>query len=130
MRIAVPTRDGVLVAGHAGKARQWLVFDLAELRAGLPLPAPRAVELAGDEVLHHFTDDRAHPLDGVDLVIAASAGDGFVRHMKKRGAEVVLTGESDPATAIAKLAAGEALAVQPFDVTTALCKLRDLFSRH
>lgn len=129
MKIAMPTRDGKTVAGHAGKARSWLVFDLgAGVAAGLP--EPRRIELAKDEVFHEFADDRPHPLDGVDLVVAGSAGDGFVRHMGKRGAEVVLTGETDPAEALRRLAAGEALPDQHFDITTSLCKLRDLFSRH
>jgi hypothetical protein len=50
--------------------------------------------------------------------------------MKKRGADVVLTGESDPTTALTKIIAGETLPDPRFDITTSLCKLRDLFSRH
>ena len=130
MKIAVPTRDGATVAGHAGKARHWLVYDFADFRAGSAIPAPTRVALADDEVFHHFADDRPHPLDGVAIVVTASAGDGFLRHMAKRGADVLLTGESDPATALTKLAAGEALPDPRFDITTSLCKLRDLFSRH
>ncbi len=81
-------------------------------------------------MLHVLEDNAPHPLDGVDIVVAASAGDGFIRHMKKRGTEVLLTGESDPAVAITRILAGEALPDQRFDITTALCKVRDLFSRH
>jgi hypothetical protein len=50
--------------------------------------------------------------------------------MKKRGADVLLTGETDPALALAQIVAGAALPDQRFDITTSLCKLRDLFSRH
>jgi putative NIF3 family GTP cyclohydrolase 1 type 2 len=64
------------------------------------------------------------------MILAGSAGDGFVRHMKKRGADVLLTGETDPASALARVIAGETLPDQRFDITTSLCKLRDLFSRH
>ena len=60
----------------------------------------------------------------------AGAGDGFIRHMQKRGAQVLLTGETDPSAALTRILAGEALPDRRFDVTTALCKLRDLFSRH
>ena len=81
-------------------------------------------------MLHVCEDNETHPLDGIDLVVAASAGDGFIRHMKKRGAEVLLTGETDPALAITRILAGEALPDPRFDITTALCKVRDLFSRH
>ncbi|WP_374342260.1 NifB/NifX family molybdenum-iron cluster-binding protein [Azonexus sp.] len=130
MKIAIATRDFSTVSGHAGQARQWLLYDLSEHRAGRLLPAPRRVELDKDEVLHVFADDRPHPLDGIDIAVAASAGDGFVRHMKQRGCEVLLTGESDPALAITRILAGEALPDPRFDITTTLCKLRDLFSRH
>jgi len=50
--------------------------------------------------------------------------------MKKRGSEVLLTGEKDPAVAITRILAGEALADPRFDITTSLCKIRDLFSRY
>lgn len=130
MKIAIATKDFTAVSGHAGQARQWLLYDLTEHRSDRLLPAPRRIELAKDEVLHHFEDDRPHPLDGVDIVVAASAGDGFIRHMKMRGTEVLLTGEEDPAIAITRILAGEALPDPRFDITTTLCKLRDLFSRH
>ncbi|CAL80172.1 conserved hypothetical protein [Bradyrhizobium sp. ORS 278] len=130
MRIAVPTRDWSTISSHAGQARCWLLYDLTNHAASARLPAPDRVELAKDQVLHHFKDDCPHPLDGIDIVLAGSAGDGFIRHMKARGADVLLTGESDAETALARLIAGEPLPAQRFDVTTSLCKLRDLFSRH
>jgi hypothetical protein len=39
-------------------------------------------------------------------------------------------GETDPQAALAKVLRGEALPDPRFDLTTTLCKLRDLFSRH
>ncbi|MGJ5175862.1 NifB/NifX family molybdenum-iron cluster-binding protein [Bradyrhizobium oligotrophicum] len=130
MKIAIPTKDWTAVSGHAGQARCWLVYDLAGQGQDAPLPQPTRIELAKEQVLHHFNDDGPHPLDGVAIVLAGSAGDGFIRHMKARGADVVLTGETDAATALARLVAGEPLPEQRFDITTSLCKLRDLFSRH
>ena len=50
--------------------------------------------------------------------------------MAKWGAQVLLTGETDPALALQKVLQGEALPDPRFDITTTLCKLRDLFSRH
>ncbi len=130
MKIAVPTQDWATISGHAGKARCWLLYDLTEQRANASLPPPARVELTKEQLPHYFKDDGPHPLDGVEIVLAGSAGDGFIRHMKKRGADVLLTGESDPSTAIALLIKGETLPDQRFDITTSLCKLRDLFSRH
>ena len=130
MKIGVATKDWVAVSGHAGQARCWLLYDLAEHRLGEPLPPPTRVELAKEQLFHHFRDNAAHPLDGMEIVVAGSAGDGFIRGMHKRGAEVLLTGETDPATALALIIAGEALPDRRFDITTTLCKLHDLFSRH
>lgn len=130
MKIAVATQDWTTVAGHAGQTRTWAVFDLAAHRPADPLPEPARVTLAKEQLFHHFRDDGPHPLDGVDVVVAGSAGDGFIRHMAKRGADVLLTGETDPKAALAKILAGEALPDTRFDITTTLCKLRDLFSRH
>jgi predicted Fe-Mo cluster-binding NifX family protein len=128
MRIAIATKDWQTVSGHAGQARCWLLYTLSPGDA--PLPEPVRIELTKEQVLHHFRNDGPHPLDGVEIVVAGSAGDGFLRHMQKRGAAVLLTGETDPAAALARILAGEALPDQRFDVTTALCKVRDLFSRH
>ncbi|MCW2317752.1 Predicted Fe-Mo cluster-binding protein, NifX family [Rhodoblastus acidophilus] len=131
MKVAIATKDFAEVSGHAGQARQWLVYDLARHAPGAPLPAPARVTLTKEQTPHYIEDENApHPLDGVEMMIAGSAGDGFVRHMKKRGADVILTGEPDPATALTKLIAGEDLPDQKFDITTSLCKLRDFFSRH
>lgn len=130
MKIAVATKDWIAVSGHAGQARCWQLYDLAGHRPGEQLPQPTRVELAKEQLFHHFRDDAPHPLDGVEIVVAGSAGDGFIRRMHGRGAEVLLTGETDPALALARIIAGEALPDQRFDITTTLCKLRDLFSRH
>ena len=130
MKIAIATKDFATVSSHAGQTRQWLVYDLSNHRANQLLPAPWRVDLAKEQVLHIFEDNAPHPLDGIDIVVCASAGEGFIRHMKKRGAEVLLTGESDPALAITRILAGEALPDPRFDITTTLCKLRDLFSRY
>jgi len=130
MKIAIATQDFATVSSHAGQTRQWLLYDLTEHRSNRLLPAPRRVDLEKEQVLHVFEDDVPHPLDGVDIVVAASAGNGFIRHMKKRGTDVLLTGETDPATAITRLLAGEALPDPRFDITTSLCRIRDLFSRY
>lgn len=130
MKIAIATRNYREVSGHAGQCRHWLLYDLSAHRASQLLPAPQQIELQRDDVLHIFSDDRPHPLDGIDIAVVASAGDGFIRHLKQRGCDVLVTGERDPALAITRILAGEALPDPRFDITTSLCKLRDLFSRH
>jgi predicted Fe-Mo cluster-binding NifX family protein len=128
MKIAVATKDDwAMVSGHAGQTRHWLVFDC---QPGAALPQPQRIELSKAQLPHHFQDDGPHPLHGVEVMVAASAGTGYMRHMEGWGAKVLLTGETDPLTALEKIMSGEALADTRFDITTTLCKLRDLFSRH
>ena len=128
MKIAIATKDEwTKVSGHAGQTRDWLGFDCVP---GQAIPEPQRIQLSKEQLPHYFQDDGPHPLHGVVIVVAASAGDGFVRHMEKWGATVLLTGEVDPLVALKKILGGEALPETRFDITTTLCKLRDLFSSH
>jgi len=128
MKIAIATKaDWTQVSGHAGQTRDWLVFDCVP---GQTCHAISPITLTKEQLPHHFQDDGPHPLHGVEILVCASAGDGFIRHMEKWGAQVLLTGETNPVVALEKILAGEALPDPRFDVTTTLCKLRDLFSRH
>jgi len=127
MRIAIATRDFQTVSGHAGQARDWLLYDCTP---GQPVPDPTRVTLEKEQVFHHFKDDAPHPLDGVEIAVVGSAGDGFLRHLNQRGTQVLQTGETAPDAALAKVLGGEALPDTRFDITTTLCKLRDLFSRY
>ncbi len=63
------------------------------------------------------------------VMVTTSAGTGYMRLLESLGTQVLLTGETEPLIA-QKILAGEALADTRFDVTTTLCKLRDVFSRH
>lgn len=127
MKIAIATKHFDTVSGHAGQTRAWLLYDC---RPGQPIPEPARVTLTKEQLPHHFKDDGPHPLHGVDIVVAGSAGDGYIRHMAAWGAQVLLTGETVPRVALEKVLAGEALPDTRFDPTTLLCKLRDLFSHH
>lgn len=127
MKIAIATGDFENVASHAGQSRRWLLYNCVP---GVPIPAPRRIELDSRQVFHHFEGEGPHPLDAVEVIIAGSAGDGFLRRMQTRGVTVLLTGERDARRALEKVLAGEALEDPRFDATTLLCRLRDLFSKH
>lgn len=127
MKIAISSEDGSSVSGHAGQARRWLLY---QAEPGHAPGAPQCVELERGQVFHHFADAGAHPLDGVDVIVAASAGDGFVRHMRKRGVKIVLTSQKDAARAAAGVLAGTTLPGRQWDLLQYICKLRDVFSKH
>jgi predicted Fe-Mo cluster-binding NifX family protein len=128
MKIAIATKDSwTRVSSHAGRVQHWLIFNC---EPNMPTPEPSRIILMNDQLPHNFKDDRPHPLHGVEILIAASAGDGYIRHMAKWGSDVLLTGEAEPYAALQKVLAGQALADARFDIATVLCKLRDLFSWH
>src|SRR3990167_10682152 len=100
MKVAIATHKAwSQVSGHAGQAREWL---LLYCQSNQPLPEPQRVTLSKEQLPHHFKDVGPHPLHGVDLLIAGRAGDGFLRHMAGWGAQVLLTGETDPRAALQK----------------------------
>ncbi len=102
MGIAVSSQNFRTVTAHAGKARRFIVFDLAT-----PC-TPREVErldLPRELALHEYRG-LDHPLFAMDAVITGGAGDGFVRRLGARGIEVVLTAETDPLQAVHDYVAG------------------------
>jgi len=127
MKIAVASSDFATVTGHAGRARKWLVYDVAA--DGAP-GTPQRLELTGDEVFHYAEDGRPHALDGISALIAQSAGDGFLKNMEKRGIRPVLTAETDPVAAIRALLADSVTPPKPRPIGALLCKTIDLFSKH
>lgn len=127
MKIAIATDDYVRVAGHAGQAARWLLFDCAPRH---DIGEPVRIELSKPQIFHHWESTDPHPLDGIEIIVARSAGDGFLRRMQKRGVDVLLTSEALAEAALLKILAGEALPDPRWDVSLALCRLRDLFSRH
>ena len=127
MKIAISSEDGVSVSGHAGQARRWLLF---QAEPGQEPDPPKCIELARDQVFHHFAGGKPHPLDGVNVIVATSAGDGFLRRMRKLGVEVVLTSQEDTALVVEGVLTGQPLPERRWDLMQYVCKLRDLFSRH
>ncbi|AWK89225.1 NifB/NifX family molybdenum-iron cluster-binding protein [Azospirillum thermophilum] len=110
MRIAVGTQDFRSIATHGGRTRRFLVF---EAEAGAEPIEVKRLDLAPDEVLHHFGDGRPHPIDEVQVIITGSSGGGFVAHMKRRGIEPVVTSEHDPLQAIRDWFAGTVKPAEP-----------------
>ncbi|UZE46924.1 NifB/NifX family molybdenum-iron cluster-binding protein [Rhodopseudomonas sp. P2A-2r] len=103
MLIAVASQNFRTVTGHAGKSRRFLVFDAA------PGSAPREIDrfdLPKEQSIHEFRGDGPHALDAVKVVIAGSAGAGFINRMAARGVQAVTTAETDPTIAVERFLAG------------------------
>lgn len=103
MRIGVTSQNFRTITGHAGRARRFLVFETG--------PDGRLTETERHDLpvemsLHEHPAGAAHPVDGLDVLITGSCGQGLAQKLAARGVRVVLTAETDPGTAAAIVASG------------------------
>jgi predicted Fe-Mo cluster-binding NifX family protein len=97
MKIAVTSQNDRSVTPHAGRTRRFLAYTIDE--TGKPVEADR-LDLAKTLSLHEFHGEGPHPLDAVDVLLAGSFGEGFVRRMAGRGITAVTTEKTDPVEAV------------------------------
>lgn len=102
-KIAVASQNFRTVTPHAGKTRRFLIFRVEP--GEVPEESER-LDLPPEMAFHEFQDANPHPLDGVQVLIVGSCGEGFIRRLARRGIEVVATAETDPRQAIADYLAG------------------------
>lgn len=126
MKIAVTSKGFECVTGHAGQAKNWLLFDLPD---GEEWQVTH-VSLTKAQTFHHFKDNEPHPLDGISALIAISAGESFITRMKKAGVDAVLTAETDPYRAVEDYLKQQLSPPKPRPIGELFCKLRDAFSEN
>ena len=102
MRIAVTSQNFKTVTGHAGKARRFLVYEVG---ADGALREVERLDLPKDMSIHETGPEAPHPLDGCDIVVTGSCGEGFPRKMARRNIRVFTTDLTDPAEAAEAAAA-------------------------
>lgn len=104
--IAVAVTDDGSIAPHAGRALQWRVYVVAdEAETSLAW----TLDLTQTGCLHEWHvrgDGNRHPLHFVDIVLAASAGEGVRRRLQERNTELLTTSETHPDKAIEAYRAG------------------------
>lgn len=97
MRIALASQNRRTLTAHAGKCRHFFIVDSA--RPG----ETSSVNLAPAELLHNWSGNGPHPLDGVDTLIAATVGTGVAVKLARRGMRVLATPERDLARVVERL---------------------------
>lgn len=113
--IAVAIDNDGNIAAHAGRASQWLVYVVNE-ESGADLAW--RLDLTDIGSLHEWHvrgDGNRHPLHGVDVAIAGSAGDGVIRRLAERNTELLTTSEISPLKALTAYQAGELAAGLPHE---------------
>lgn len=110
MKIAVASQNYRTITPHGGKTRRFMVFEAQPDQE--PVEIAR-IELLPEQVFCNVHGPAPHPIDGVDYVLVGSAGENFVAKLKRRGIEVIVTPEKDPATAVRQCLNGTLLRGEP-----------------
>ena len=101
--IALTSQNRRQVTEHAGRCRNFLVYDVQ----GAHIGEPQLIELPSGSSLHETAAGQTHPLDAVDVLISASMGDGLRVKLAERGIQACVTDETDPRRALQRYLAGE-----------------------
>ncbi len=105
MKIGVTSQNFRTITAHAGMARRFMIFEAA---GGQTVEIAR-LDLPKEMSLHEHPGGVAHPIDEIDILITASAGEGFIRKAAERGVKVILTSETDPLAAVSAVLSGARL---------------------
>lgn len=96
MRIAVTSQNRRDITEHAGRCRNFWVFDVD----GGQITARSLLELPKEASFHDSSPHAEHPLDGVDLLIAGGISEGLQVRLARKGIGAVVTTERDPERAV------------------------------
>lgn len=102
MKFAITSQDFTTITGHAGKTTRFLVY---EAETGKEPVETARLDLNDDQTIHSFQGG-AHPLDGVEVLIAGSAGQCFIEKMQARGITTVIASGIMPRDAVAAFMSG------------------------
>ncbi|MEW8204490.1 MAG: nitrogen fixation protein [Candidatus Thiodiazotropha taylori] len=107
IKIAVTSQNFRTITPHAGKCRRFLILGRNEQGELVELDR---LDLPKEMSMHEFKGLR-HPLFDSDILLTASAGQGFVRRLQQEQVQVICTSETDPYRAAETFLQGQPLPV-------------------
>jgi predicted Fe-Mo cluster-binding NifX family protein len=106
MRIGVTSQNFRTITAHAGRTRRFMIYVN---RPDGGIIQENMLDLPVEMSMHEFPRQAAHPIDGLDVLITGSCGDGFKRKLAERGISVIVTSETDPLIAVEAVLTGAVL---------------------
>lgn len=103
MRIAISSDGFRTVAGHAGRAQQFIVYEVGGDAA---IAETARLELPAGMPDYCREETHPHPIDDADILITGGCCEDFAHRMARRGVRVVATSERDPEVAVHAYLAG------------------------
>nr|VFK40392.1 MAG: Predicted Fe-Mo cluster-binding protein, NifX family [Candidatus Kentron sp. TC]VFK57635.1 MAG: Predicted Fe-Mo cluster-binding protein, NifX family [Candidatus Kentron sp. TC] len=100
MKIAVTSQNRREITGHAGRCRNFQIYDIAEDSSGGNIKGKELLELPKEQSLHEHRG-ASHPvLDQVQVFISGGMGQGMRNRLAERNIRGIVTEETDPDKAI------------------------------
>lgn len=103
MQIAISSQNRKTITPHAGKCRNFWIYDIAQGR----VTDKRLLVLPLEQTFHASHHDGAAPLAGINVLITGSLGNGLYRRLRERGIQSIVTAEDNPDSAVNAFLAGE-----------------------
>lgn len=97
MKIAISSQNRRTITGHAGKCRNFWMYDVEAGRVA----SKTLVELAIDESFHASHQRIAAPLAGINVLITGGMGNGLYQRLRQQKILAIVTAEEDPDAAMA-----------------------------
>jgi predicted Fe-Mo cluster-binding NifX family protein len=97
MKIAITSQNRKSITGHAGKCRNFWIYQLKEGQ----LANKKLVELAIDQSFHASHHEMVEPLAQINVLITGSMGGGLYQRLMQQGIQPIITSETNPDEAIA-----------------------------
>ena len=96
MKIAVTSQNRRTVTNHAGRCRNFWIFNIDNDK----IVDKTLLELPREQSFHESHGMVEHPLDAVDVLIVGGMGAGLAKRLQRRGIKGIVTTESDPEEAV------------------------------
>ena len=102
MQIAISSQNRKTITSHAGKCRNFWVYDIEQGQ----VRDKRLVELPIEQSFHASHQQFAAPLASINVLITGSMGNGLYLRLKSQGVLPVVTAEENPDEAVRAFLAG------------------------
>ena len=96
MQIAITSQNRRSITEHAGKCRNFWIYEIDNGRIG----QRHLVELPIEQSLHASRYRLAEPLAGIDVLICGSMGGNLHARLRELGIVPVITAEENPDKAV------------------------------
>lgn len=97
MKIAITSQNRKSITGHAGKCRNFWIY---QVEAG-QLAGKQLIELAIDQSFHASHHEKIEALAEINVLITGSMGGGLYQRLMQQGILPIITDQNNPDEAIA-----------------------------